>query len=56
MKMYKITIHIYSNETGEKIASYTGTSESECEEWADKHYGSNDYHYSYLDVPISNAV
>lgn len=51
-----MTIYIYSNETGKQVASYTGTDNQDCERWADSMYCSNDYHASYSDHAISNAV
>lgn len=50
------TIYIYSNETGKQMASHTGADNAACEQWADENYGSNDYHWAYVDVPVSNAV
>lgn len=51
-----MTIYIYSNETGKQVDSYTGRSNEDCEAWADRNYCNNDYHYSYVDTPVSNAV
>ena len=51
-----MTIYIYSNETGEQVAHYEGRNNDDCEQWAEDHYGSNDYHWSYCDQPISNAI
>ena len=51
-----MTIYIYSNETGKQVASHTAADNAACEQWADENYGSNDYHYSYADVPVSNAI
>jgi hypothetical protein len=50
------TIYIYSNETGKQLASYEAADAAACEAWAEAEYGSNDYHWSYADVPVSNAV
>ena len=50
-----MTIYIYSNETGKQVASHSAETNQECERWADETYGSNDYHWSYSDVPVSNA-
>lgn len=51
-----MTIYIYSNETGHQVDNRHGNSWEECLAWADAEYGSNDYHYSESDVPVSNAV
>jgi hypothetical protein len=51
-----MTIYIYSNETGEQVASHTADTNLACEKWADDNYGSTDFHYSYADAEISNAV
>lgn len=45
----KLTIYIYCNETGKQVASHAAETYQECETWADDNYGSNDYHYSYVD-------
>ena len=50
-----MTIYIYSNETNEQVAAIEGVDYKECEKLADEQFGSNDYHFSYCDVPISNA-
>lgn len=50
------TIYIYSNETGQQVDHYAGSDNADCERWANEHWGSNDYHWSYVDVPRSNAV
>ncbi len=49
-------IYVYSNESGEQVAHYDGADNNECEALADAHWSSNDYHWSYSDVPISDAV
>lgn len=51
-----MTIYIYSNATGEQVASHTAEDNEACEKWADENYCSNDYHQSYHDVPVSNAL
>ena len=51
-----MTIYIYSNETGDQVDRIEGIDNDECERLADDKWGSNDYHYSYCDVPWSNAV
>ena len=51
-----MTIFIYSNETGRQVDRYTGKDNAECETWAENTYGGNDYHWSYTDVDVSNAV
>jgi hypothetical protein len=50
-----MTIYIYDNETMLQVASHEGKDNAECEQWADEQYGSNDYHWSYCNQPISNA-
>lgn len=50
-----MTIYIYSNETNKQVASHTADTNEACELWADEEYGSDDYHWSYSDVAISNA-
>lgn len=50
------TIYIYSNETGLQIAHHTAESNEACERWANEQYGSNDYHWSYAEADISNAI
>jgi hypothetical protein len=49
-------IFIYSNETGEQVDSIEGLGNRECEQLALQKYGCDDYHWSYVDVPVSNAV
>lgn len=51
-----MVIYVYSNETGQQVDAIKGADNSECERLADKTWGSNDYHWSYCDQPISNAV
>jgi len=50
-----LTIYIYSNETGEQVDAIEGADNEECERRADERWGSNDYHWSYNDQPVSNA-
>jgi hypothetical protein len=50
-----ITIYIYNNETGLQVGKHTGASNEECESWAAKYYGNDDYHWSYCDQEVSNA-
>ena len=50
-----LTIYIYSNLDGRQVANYTGADNAECEAWAEQ-YGSDDYHSSYADVAVSDAV
>ena len=50
------TIYVYSNLTGEQVANYTGKDNEKCENWAEDNWCSNDYHYSYIDTPVSNAI
>jgi len=51
-----MTIYIYDNETGKQVDSHTADSNNACEQWAADNYGSDDYHWSYCNQPISNAV
>jgi hypothetical protein len=48
-------IYIFSNETGRRIDCYDGADNSDCEEWAAAHYGSNDYSWGYTDGSISTG-
>jgi hypothetical protein len=48
-------IYIYSNETGKQVASHKAADNAACEQWADENWGSNDFHYSYVDAAVSNA-
>ena len=49
-------IYIYSNETGKQVDAIEGENNRDCERKAEEKWGSNDYHWSYKDVPLSNAV
>lgn len=49
-------IYVYSNETGKQVDAIEGQNNAECERLADDKWGSNDYHWSYINVAISNAV
>jgi hypothetical protein len=51
-----MTIYIYSNETGCQVDAIDGPDNAECERLANEKWSSNDYHWSYKDVPVSNAV
>ena len=51
-----MTIYIYSNETGRQVDAIEGRDNAECERMAAEKWSSNDYHWSYNDVPVSNAV
>lgn len=51
-----MTIYIYSNETGLQVDRYTGKDNADCESWAERKYGSNDFHWSYTDMERSNAI
>jgi hypothetical protein len=51
-----MTIYIYSNETGKQVASHAADNNTACEAWAEENYSCNDFHYSYADVAVSNAV
>lgn len=48
-----MTIYIYSNETGEQAANYSGETNAQCEQWASDNYGFNDYHWSYSNMQVS---
>ncbi len=50
------TIHIYHNELGDHVDSYTGKDNNDCERWAERNYGGDSYHWSYTLVEVSNAV
>jgi hypothetical protein len=50
-----LTIYIYSNENGKQIGSIDGADNAECERLAEEEYGSNGYHWSYVDVDVSDA-
>lgn len=50
------TIFVYNNEDGRQVARYTASDNAECEVWAEENYGSNDFHWSYAETPLSNAV
>ena len=50
-----MTIYIYSNETGKQVDAIEGGDNQECERLADEKWGSNDYHWSYVNQPVSNA-
>lgn len=49
-------MNIYSNETGRQVDALEGANNTECERAAEEKWSSNDYHWSYLDVPVSNAI
>jgi hypothetical protein len=51
-----MTLYIYSNETGQQVARIEGPDSTECEQLAQQEWNSNDFHYSYVDAPVSNAV
>jgi len=51
-----MTIYIYSNETGKQVDSHTANDNAACEKWANDEYGSNDFHWSYTDQEVSDAV
>ena len=50
------TIYIYSNETGDQVDAIAGKDNDDCERLANEKWGSNDYHWSYIDTPVSNAT
>lgn len=49
------TIYIYSNEDGKQVDAIEGKDNAECERLADEKWGSNDYHWSYSNVDVSDA-
>ncbi len=51
-----MTIYIYSNESGKQVAAIEGENNQDCEAKAADAWSTNDYHFSYIDTPISNAV
>ena len=51
-----LKLHIYSNETGRQVAAIEGTDNAECEALAEEQWNSNDYHWSYVDQRVSNAI
>jgi hypothetical protein len=51
-----LTIYIYSNETGHQVAQHQAADNAACDAWAEANYGDLDYHWSYADQPVSNAV
>lgn len=50
------TLYIYSNETGYQVDAIEGADNAACEAAADDKWGSSDYHWSYHNVEVSNAV
>lgn len=52
----KMIIYIYSNETGKQVDAIEGADNADCERKAEDKWGSNDYHYSYSNQPVNNAV
>lgn len=50
------TIYVYSNETGKQVDAIKGADNRECESLAQEKWSSNDYHYSYKNVEVSDAV
>lgn len=51
-----MTIYVYSNETGKQVDAIEGADNRECEALAEEKWGSNDYHWSYKDVAVSDAI
>jgi hypothetical protein len=51
-----MTIYIYRNLDGRQEDSHAGPDNTECETWAERYYGTEDYHYSYSNWVYSNAV
>ncbi len=52
----KMVIYIYSNEDGKQVDAIEGNDNAECEKLAGEKWGSDDYHWSYADVHVSDAV
>ena len=50
-----MTIYIYSNIDGKQVDAILGIDNDECERLANDKWGSNDYHWSYVNQPVSNA-
>lgn len=50
------TIYIYGNEDGKQVDAINGVDNADCEQQASAKWGYNDYHWAYIDVPVSNAV
>jgi len=50
------TIYIYNNETGKQVDAIEGFDNNECENLAQDKWGSDDYHWSYANAAISDAV
>lgn len=51
-----MTIYIYDNETGKQVDAIDGKDNDDCEAQADAKWGSDEYHWSYCNQPVSNAV
>jgi len=51
-----MTIYIYSNETGKQVDAIEGADNAECEALAQDKWGSNDFHWSYKNVEVSDAI
>jgi hypothetical protein len=49
-------IYVYSNETGRQVDAIEGRDNVECERLAAQKWSSNDFHWSYNNMPVSNAV
>lgn len=49
-------IYIYSNEDGCQVDAIDGIDNADCERKANDKWGTNDYHWSYANQPVSNAV
>lgn len=50
-----MTIYIYSNETGKQVDAIEGSDNTDCERLAQDKWGSDDYHWSYINTDTSNA-
>lgn len=51
-----MVIYIYSNEDGKQVDAIEGNDNAECEKLAGEKWDSDDYHWSYADVHVSDAV
>jgi len=51
-----MTIYIYSNVNGEQVDAIEGVDNAECERLAEEKWGYDEYHWSYNDMPVSDAV
>jgi hypothetical protein len=49
-------IYVYRNTDGRQVDAIEGENNKECEALALEKWGGNDYHWSYSNTPVSNAV